>query len=163
MESEVHNTYKGEGLKGPAWTIAGTAIAGAAKEYLGGGIGGLFGGNNAVMALAAENASLKAEKYADNGLKEQKEDILRHWLKPIADEVADAKVREAALMSQVSSMEKLAEKDKEILEGKMALIQAEAKCCCEKVNARVDSLAGIVNSITAVRIPDSVICTPKTT
>lgn len=75
---EMAHNYDGQGLKGALWTVAGTAIANTAQNFLSGGcggglLGGLFGGNacggaawgGANPALLAENAKLSAELDTD--------------------------------------------------------------------------------------------------
>ena len=77
---EMAHNYDGQGLKGALWTVAGTAIANTAQNFLSGGcggglLGGLFGApcgagygaacGGANAALMAENAQLKAELDTD--------------------------------------------------------------------------------------------------
>lgn len=83
--SEYHKAYDGEGLRAPAWIIAGSQILGALNGGCGNGaLGNLLGngcgcnGRNAVAAaqesmisaLQADNARLRSEKYTDNKLQE---------------------------------------------------------------------------------------------
>lgn len=138
--------YKGEGLRGPAWVIGGVEILRAAKEVLGsGGVGGLLGGCNgagaANAALLAENAQLKAERESDKAAKEQADRLLTNYLKPYGDEIADARVREARLQAEFNGY-------KENVELRIKLAEQEAKCCCEKANARIDCLETRLNTIT---------------
>lgn len=161
--------YKGEGLRGPGWTIAGVEILRAAKEVLsefrggghhGGGVdaaaitaaiapalaaaGSGCGGANA--ALLAENAQLKAERESANAAKEQADRLLTNYLKPYGDEIADARVREARLQAEFNGY-------KEVVDLRIKLAEQEAKCCCEKANARIDCLEARLDAITKTVVP----------
>lgn len=142
--------YKGEGIRGFGWTIAGVEILRAAKEVLGsGGLGGILGGGcggGANAALLAENAQLKAERYSDNAAKEQADRLLTNYLKPYGDEIADARVREARLQAEFNGY-------KEVVDLRIKLAEQEAKCCCEKANARIDCLETRLNAITKTVVP----------
>ena len=145
--------YKGEGLRGPGWTIAGVEILRAAKDVLGsGGVGGLLGGCNgggaANAALLAENAQLKAERYSDNAAKEQADRLLTNYLKPYGDEIADARVREAKLQAEFNGY-------KEVVDLRSKLAEQEAKCCCEKANACIDCLETRLDAITKTVVPST--------
>lgn len=156
--------YKGEGLRGPAWVIGGVEILRAVKEVVdelrggghrGGGVdaaaittaiapalaaaGSGCGGANA--ALLAENAQLKAERESANAAKEQADRLLTNYLKPYGDEIADARVREAKLQAEFNGY-------KEVVDLRIRLAEQEAKCCCEKANARIDCLETRLNAIT---------------
>lgn len=167
MDSVVSKEYasKGAGTAGITLGTIGTTLG--SISALGGSLGGLFGGGvNTQMVISekdAKIAKLEAEKHSDKSIGELKENLLHDWLKPIADEVADSKVREAALKEQISSIKEISAKDKEIFEIKLELAKQEAKCCCEKVNARVDCLENTVKQIVVARIPQSALCTGSTT
>ncbi len=141
--------YKGEGIRAPAWVIAGAEIAKVVKEVA--GAGGLFGGGcgqagGANAALLAENAQLKAERYSDNAAKEQAERLLVNYLKPYGDEIANARVREASLRAEFDGY-------KANMELRIQLAEQKAQCCCDKTNMRVDCIEAKVNAITATKIP----------
>ena len=165
--------YKGEGLRGPGWTIAGVEILRAIKEVVdelrggghrGGGVdaaaitaaiapalaaaGSGCGGANA--ELLAENAQLKAERYSDNAAKEQADRLLTNYLKPYGDEIADARVREAKLQAEFNGY-------KEVVDLRIKLAEQEAKCCCEKANARIDCLETRLNAITKTVVPSAAV------
>lgn len=165
--------YKGEGLRGPAWVIGGVEILRAAKEVLGefrggghhgGGVdaaaitaaiapalaaaGSGCGGANA--ALLAENAQLKAERESANAAKEQADRLLTNYLKPYGDEIADARVREARLQAEFNGY-------KENVELRIKLAEQEAKCCCEKANARIDCLETRLDAITKTVVPSAAV------
>lgn len=114
--------------KGVAGTALGLGIAGTVGlvNQLGGGcgngglLGGLFGnscGNNQAQALMAENAQLKAEKYADSvaaqvykANRDEKdalgERLLEKYIEPISKEIADMRVREARTEERLHCMGK---------------------------------------------------------
>jgi hypothetical protein len=171
--------YKGEGLRGPGWTIAGVEILRAAKEVLGsGGLGGLIGGGcrnggggdaaaitaalapamaalansggGETAALKAEIAELKAERYSDKAAKEQADRLLVNYLKPYGDEIAAGLAREAKLQAEIDCL-------KQTTELKFQLAEQKAQCCCDKVNMRVDCIETKVNAITKTMIPSAAV------
>lgn len=125
---EMAHNYDGQGLKGALWTVAGTAIANTAQNFLSGGcggglLGGLFGGGNACggaacgganAALMAENAQLKAELDTDRK-------VIAAW------DNLNAKIQAQAIEDAV-------------LKQKVACLEA--------------TLA----AITAVRVPGAIVC-----
>lgn len=106
---------------------------------LGGILSGLVGGNSqqglALNALAqkdAEIAMLKAENYSDKvgkevyeqhrrDMKEQNADLMA-FIKPLSEEAANNRV-------------------------KIAQLEAEIKCCCEKQELREQIMAGKINEV----------------
>lgn len=146
--------YKGEGLRGPGWTIAGVEILRAAKEVFDefrGGCKGGGGGANA--ALLAENAQLKAERYSDNAAKEQADRLLQNYLKPYGDRLATQMANESRMEAEIKCLnEKMALKEV-IFEKELALARQEAKCCCEKANMRIDCLEAKLDGITKTVVP----------
>ena len=106
---------------------------------LGGILSGLVGGNNqqglALNALAqkdAEIAMLKAENYSDKvgkevyeqhrrDMKEQNADLMA-FIKPLSEEAANNRV-------------------------KIAQLEAEIRCCCEKQELREQIMAGKINEV----------------
>lgn len=132
-----------QGLGGAA---LGLAIPGtlAFLNQLGGNGFGFFGNNNAVgMATAvgqrdyvghlqAENAQLKAENYSDKNAKEVYQQTLADnkefrnelyaFIKPLSEEAANNRV-------------------------KIATLEAEQKCCCEKQELREQILIGKINEV----------------
>lgn len=126
---EMAHNYDGQGLKGALWTVAGTAIANTAQNFLSGGcggglLGGLFGApcgaghgaacGGANAALMAENAQLKAELDTDRK-------VIAAW------DNLNAKIQAQAI-------------EDAILKQKVACLEA--------------TLA----AITSVRVPGSVVC-----
>ena len=128
-----------------AVTLGAVGTGLAAAQMLGGcnGLGNvvnsIFGGCNqqglALNALAqkdAEIAMLKAENYSDKvgkevyeqhrrDMKEQNSDLMA-FIKPLAEEAADNRV-------------------------KIAQLEAEIKCCCEKQELREQIMAGKINEV----------------
>lgn len=144
-----------------------------------GGLGGLLGGNMNGMAaqaagcavndkfstLEAEIARLKAEKYADNnGIELYKQtrnenqtlrdNILRDWVKPLADEAAANKVKIATIEADVA-------KNAEITELKFKLAEQKAATAQAATNGAIFSLQGQVGELlcmTRRHIPASNVC-----
>lgn len=161
--------------KGVAGTGLGLGIAGTALGLLNGGncggglLGGLLGGNcgcaprgafaevQYVSQLQAENASLKAENYADRVGKDVYAQSLNDnralrtelyaFIKPLADEAAQNRVDVAVLKAQV-------EKDKEITALKIQ------NCCCE-TNNKIDKVASDA-ALGLTRLSDSLACLQNT-
>lgn len=126
--------------------LGATGLGLAAAQMLGncGGLGGaissIFGNNNCQQGLAlnalaqkdAEIAMLKAENYSDKvgkevyeqhrrDMKEQNADLMA-FIKPLAEEAANNRV-------------------------KIAQLEAEIKCCCEKQELREQIMAGKINEV----------------
>lgn len=125
--------------------LGATGLGLAAAQMLGncGGLGGaisnIIGGNcqqglalNALAQKDAEIAMLKAENYSDKvgkevyeqhrrDMKEQNADLMA-FIKPLATEAADNRV-------------------------KIAQLEAEIKCCCEKQELREQIMAGKINEV----------------
>lgn len=175
--------------KGVAGTGLGLGIAGTALGLLAGNnngngiLGGILGGNNNQLeVLLADNAKLRAEKYADkntaevyaalrNETKDLGERLLEKYISPLSQEAADNRTRVAVLEAKVQCDNEKALLREQLIEAKID------KCCCE-MNGKIDNVAhtaacGIaqnanaiaglqntVNSITATIIPQSVICPP---
>lgn len=163
--------YKGEGLRAPAWVIAGAEIAKIAKDVIGpGGLSGMCGGHHgggsdaAAIAAAvapivasagsskelaekdATIAKLLAERYSDNAAKEESNRLLQNYLKPYGDAIADGLAREAKLQAEIACL-------KETTELKFQLAEQKAQCCCDKTNMRIDCIESKVDAITATKIP----------
>lgn len=125
-------------------------------------LGGLFGGNNnALAAVMAENAALKAENYSDQNSKDvyqqsladnrRTEERINALLAPVASSLAE-------LQKEVAVNKAVAEKNLEINQLKID------NCCCQ-MNSKFDSLAqatanlaNVVGKITSTVIPQTAIC-----
>lgn len=139
-----HKEYTGKGQGNYNSVGASAGIA----SFLGLNADNILGrgcNNNRVHELYAENSQLKAEKHADNRLDAYNANLMEKWFKPIADEVADSRVREARMEEQIKCIEKT-----HALE--LALAKQEAKCCCDKVNARVDCIEKTLSGIVVVKV-----------
>lgn len=123
--------------------LGATGLGLAAAQALGnGGLGGilgnLFGGNqqglalNALAQKDAEIAMLKSENYSDKigkevyeqhrrDMREQNEGLMS-FIKPLAEEAANNRV-------------------------KIAELEANIKCCCEKQELREQIMAGKINEV----------------
>lgn len=130
---------KGVGTAALTTGIIGTAGVGLAMLGNGGlNLGGLFGNNRMgaelqyVSSLQAENATLKAEKYADHTAKDvymqsladnkALRDELYAFIKPLAEEAANNRVN-------------------------IATLAAEQKCCCEKQDLREQLVLSNINNV----------------
>lgn len=161
--------------------IIGTSLAGlmALNGNNGGLLGGLFGNNNGQFsALQAENAMLRAEKYSDRSvadlnnatdlkLEKLSDRIFDKYINPMATEIADSRVREAKLQTEVTAMKE--NYDLKIQLETERLNRRIDNCCCE-VNGRVNQLNQTVyglsqtlGSITSTIIPQTAICPPVMT
>ena len=121
-------------------TGLGIAVANAMGNGLGGLFGNLFGGNYAQQGLAlnalaqkdAEISLLKSENYSDKIGKEvytahlndqnRLRDEMYAFIKPLAEEAANNRV-------------------------KIAQLEADQKCCCEKQELREQILTGKINEV----------------
>lgn len=138
-----YNNKEEYASKGVAGTGLGLGIAGTALGLLnnngnGGLLGGLLGNNNGnvlqsqVTALTGEVARLNAEKYSDNNAKQvyiqalndnnKLRDELYSFIKPLSEEAANNRV-------------------------KIATLEAEQKCCCEKQELREQIVLGKINEV----------------
>lgn len=166
MADPNNNEYASKGVAGAG---LGLGIAGTALSLLNnngaGLLGGLFGNGMGTMAaqaagcavndrfstLEAEIARLKAEKYADvNGIevykqtrtenKELRDNILRDWVKPLADEAAANKVEIATMKADIA-------KNAEITELKMQLAEQKAATAQAATNGAIFNLQGQVGEL----------------
>ena len=162
MEVE-HKEYASKGVAG---TGLGFGIAGTALGLLnngGNGIAGVFGGGNQTQTLWAENAQLKAEKDTSNKLEAYNSNLMEKWYKPLAQEVADAKVREARMEEQIKCIEKTHGLELLVMRKDVELVKQELACCCTQNANAVNNVAAILGKVTNTIIPISAICpTPAT-
>lgn len=143
MAVEYASKGLANGLGIPALVTGGLALLNSANCGNGGLLGGLFGNNcnharmgaelQYVSNLQAENAMLKAENYSDKGaLEAYKQSVADNkelraemyaFIKPLADEAANNRV-------------------------KIAQLEADQKCCCEKQALQAEITAGKINEAT---------------
>lgn len=165
--------YKGEGLRGPARVIGGVEILRAAKEVLSefrggghhGGGSGCSGNHRGYRSCSGccrfrlrrgERGSPGGERAAEGraGIGQRGEGAgrfpLTNYLKPYGDEIADARVREAKLQAEFNGY-------KEVVDLRIRLAEQEAKCCCEKANARIDCLETRLDAITKTVVPSAAV------
>lgn len=136
----------GVGTAGLTTGVIGTTLGALNSGIFGGdGIGGLFGGGGRTSSLWAENAKLRAERYADNvGIETYKQSakdnrdlrdrIMGEWLKPIAQEAAANRERLAALEAKVDGNKALQDKENELLRKEIEIANL-------KLNTKVDMVA----------------------
>lgn len=148
---------------------------------LGGGLGGILGGGQqaAMMANAvgqgvlsekdATIARLQSEKYADHvGIdvyKQSRADntdmrdrIMGEWLKPLAQEAAANRERIAVLETQVQADREKAALREQIMQQKVDTVAERSATGIAGNSAAIAHLGRIVDSITVLHIPTSVIC-----
>lgn len=162
--------------------IIGTSLAGLMAlngNNNGGLFGGLFGNNcGQVSALQSEVAMLRAEKYSDRGvadlnnatdlkLEKLSDRIFDKYINPMATEIADSRVREAKLQTEVTAMKE--NYDLKIQLEVEKLHRRMDNCCCEtngrinQLNQTVYGLSQTLGSITSTIIPQTAICPPVMT
>lgn len=172
---------KGVAGSGLGLGIAGTAL-GLLNSNNGNGIlSGLFGNNcqmNQYSALQAENAMLRAEKYSDRSvadlnnatdlkLEKLSDRIFDKYINPMATEIADSRVREAKLQTEVTAMKE--NYDLKIQLEVEKLHRRLDNCCCEtngrinNLNQSVYQISQTLGSITSTIIPQTAICPPVMT
>lgn len=173
--------------KGVAGTGLGLGIAGTALGVLAGSnngnglLGGLFGGgaNNAVVA---ENAQLKAERYADKvGIETYKQTrientdlgdrILGNWIKPLAQESAANRERLATLEAKVDGNKAIQDKENELirkeieisnlrLNNKIDVVALTAKNGIDQLSAAVANINETIGGWKCNKVSATSICPP---
>jgi hypothetical protein len=125
-----------------------------------GGLGGLFGGgcNNKMQELYAENAQLKADRDSSNKLEAYNANLMEKWLKPLADEVADSRVREARMEEQIKCIEKTHGLELALMRKDVELVKQDLTCCCTQNANAIAQVAAILGKVTNTIIPISAIC-----
>lgn len=173
--------------KGVAGTALGLGIAGTVglvNQLSGcngnGLLGNLFGGNcgcNAraagaelqyVSSLQAENAMLKSENYADKVGKEvfnqtianDKEirNELYAFIKPLSEEAANNRVKIATLEAELKCCCEKQELREQIVLGKISEVAQAANCGITNANNAIAALQNTVCRITQTIVPASAIC-----
>lgn len=157
-----HKEYASKGVAGTGLGlgIAGTALGLINGGNVGGGLGGIFGGGtaNQVQTLMSENAQLKAEASSAKANDILKENLLKDWLKPIADEVADSRVREARMQAEIDCLKTSMELKFKLAEKDVALVKQEMTCCCTANATAIAQVQAILGNVTKLVVPNSAIC-----
>lgn len=177
MAEENKHEYEGQGLRGPLWTAAGTLIGKTLLDSHG-GIGGLFGGignangcavNDKFSTLEAEIARLKAEKYADvNGIEVYKQTrsenqdlqdrLLGNWIKPLADEAANNRVKIATLEADIVKNKEIAELQMKLAEERNRTEHAQMQGAIGLMDQRLRCVERTVGEITVTHVPATSVC-----
>jgi hypothetical protein len=161
------NEVNPQGLRGPLWTIAGTAIGGLATQLLGGGNGGgsllngfCGGGNNANNTIThdtrvlaekdARIAELESQMYTDSKVKE----LYSH----IYGENKELNLFLSGLDRRVTAIETATPLRAQIVDQQIARVTDQVACCCTATNTAIANLQAAINSVTKTVVPNSNIC-----
>lgn len=118
----------------------------------GGVLGNLLGNgqSNQVAALMSENATLKAEKYADAQVAE----LYRAKVRDDKELAAFAN----NIDKRLSALEVSVPLQAQIFDGKIAQVAQASECCCKAANAAIASLQSQVGAITKFVVPNTAVC-----
>jgi hypothetical protein len=155
-----------QGLRGPLWTIAGTAIGGLATQLLGGNCGGglfnAFGGGcqgsqgvttHDTRLLAEKDAriaELEGQRYTDSKVQE----LYSH----IYGENKELNLFLTGLDKRVASIETAAPLRAQIVDQQIARVTDQVACCCNATNAAIANLQATVANITKTVVPNTSVC-----
>lgn len=139
-----------------------------------GGVGGFggFGGfavNDKFSCLESEIAKLKAERYSDksdievykqtrgenNDLRDR---LLGNWIKPLADEAANNRVKIATLEADISKNKEIAELQMKLAEERNRTEHAQINGAIGLMDQRLRCVEHKVDAITAIRVPNYAVC-----
>lgn len=169
--------------KGVAGTALGLGIAGTVglvnqlSNGCGGNLlGGLFGGNCAYGAgalqyisdLQAKVQGLEAEKVANANMvaafnqtvandKELRSELYA-YIKPLSEEAANNRVKIAQLEAEIKCCCEKQELREQILMGKIGEVASAANCGLARANDEINNLKNTVCRITQTIVPASAIC-----
>lgn len=135
--------------RGAQWAGAGSLIALAAGQLLGGGLGGILGGGgslavNAVNAAKdAHIAKLESEKYTDEKVL-QSRDKLFDLNEKLIGKIVDLDKQVASLQTALPLREQL--------------LNQKIECCCQQTNTALQALSQTVASITKLVVPNTSVC-----
>lgn len=133
--------------KGVSGTALGLGIAGTVglvnsmSQNGNGLLGGLFGGGNQLEELRAENTLLKAQQYADAGVKD------------VQSEICQLKAESAVQAEQIAAMKREADLREQITDGKIARVADNANCGISNLQCALNCLQQTVNGITRTFVP----------
>lgn len=160
------------GLGIPAVTMAGLALLNQTQTGGGGILGGLLGGggyNDKLMTLMTENSLLKSENYSDKVANEVykqsaldntnlSDRLLDKYISPMAQEIADRRVKDARMEEQLKCLNQKMELREEIMEGKIAQVADKSACGISQLGIALNCLQQTVNGITKVIVPQTAVC-----
>ena len=159
--------------KGVAGAGLGLGIAGTALGLLNnGGLGNIFGGNNATMQqvsqLQAENSMLKSQNYSDKVARETYaqtlvdnktlRDEMYAFIKPLSDESAQNRVNIAVLQEQAKCSQEKAELREQIVLGKINEVAIASNGRFNAIDNSIATLTGRVDNITKEVVPLCKVC-----
>lgn len=153
--------------KGVAGTGLGLGIAGTALSLLNNNgsniLGGILGGgNNQMMQLMSENALLKAENYSDKVGKEVYENlsnrIIDKYVSPMAQEIADARVREATMSAEIKCIKETSCLKEQLFNARLNEVALVANNGLTNLQGQVTCLANTVAGITKTVVPIGSVC-----
>lgn len=139
----------------------------------GGLLGGLFGNggynNQYVSALQSQVTGLQAEKYADKNtadvyvaIRNEMKELGQSYIKPIAQEIADMRVREAVNAEKIACMEKTTHLREDLIKSELTTkidnVAHTCSCGISQLNNAVSNLSNTLGSITKTIVPRTVIC-----
>lgn len=116
---------------------------------------------NTMQVLAEKDAKigkLEAQQYSDESARTEADRLLRNYLKPYGDAIAQQLAKSAALNEKLIGMEKVQALEKQLMQKEVELARQEARCCCDKANMRIDCLKDRVDAITKTVVPTVAVC-----
>lgn len=119
--------------------------------------------------LEAEIARLKAEKYADkNGIevykqtreenKDLQDRLLGNWIKPLADEAANNRVKIASMEADISKNKEIAELQMKLIEERNRTEHAQINGAIGLIDQRLRCVERTVGEITTIHVPATSVC-----
>ena len=153
--------------KGVAGTGLGLGIAGTALSLLNNNgsniLGGILGNNNnQMMQLMSENSLLKAENYSDKVGKEVYENlsnrIVDKYVSPMAQEIADARVREATMSAEIKCIKETSCLKEQLFNARLNEVALVANNGLTNLQGQVTCLANTVAGITKTVVPIGSVC-----
>lgn len=148
---------------GNGWNNGFAGMAGMAAQAAGCAV------NDKFSTLEAEIARLKAEKYSDNSdiavykqTREENKDLqdrlLGNWIKPLADEAANNRVKIATMEADISKNKEIAELQIKLVEERNRTEHAQMQGAIGLIDQRLQCVERKVDAITAIRVPNSAVC-----
>ena len=153
--------------KGVAGTGLGLGIAGTALGLLNNNgsniLGGILGNNNnQVMQLMSENSLLKAENYSDKIGKEVYENLstrfLDKYISPMAQEIADARVREATMSAEIKCIKETSCLKEQLFNARLNEVALVANNGILGLQGQINCLQQTVAGITKTVVPIGSVC-----